>query len=74
VDALPVEFLREFDDAYRVEGAFLDAYPAASAKIFVNYWFLLSSYELDRVSSIEYFGAESVAWYSTIVRFTVFLV
>jgi hypothetical protein len=74
MNAFTLQFLWKFDDAYRVEGAFLDADSAARAEVFIDYWFLLAFNELDRVASIEYFRAESIAGDSAIIWLTVFLI
>ena len=72
--AFAVEFLRQLDDANRVEWAFLDAYSTSSAEAFVDYGLLLSRNELDRISPVQDFWAESIARNTAIIRFTVFLV
>jgi hypothetical protein len=74
VNAFPIKFLREFDDAYRIERTFLDAYSTAGAEFLVNDRLLFARHELNRIPSIEYLGAESVARYSTVVRFAMFFV
>ena len=55
-------------------GHFLDADPATCAQILIDYRFLLSGNELDCISSIKDLRAKAIAWYSTIIWFTVFLV
>jgi hypothetical protein len=74
VDTFSLQFLRKLDNTYRVEGAFLDTYSATRTEVFIDYRFLLSFNEFDRVSTVENFRTEPVAWYSAIVWFTVLLI
>jgi len=74
VDAFPIEFLGEFNDAYCIEGALLNAYSAACAEILVYDRLLLPLHESDRVTSVQHFRAEAIAGYSTIIRFAMLLV
>jgi hypothetical protein len=74
MDAFSIQLLRKFHNANRVEWTFSDTYSAPGAERFIDDGFFLSSDELDRVSSIQYLGAETIARYPTIIWFAVLFV
>jgi hypothetical protein len=74
VNTLPIQFLRQLHDAYGIKGAFLDANPTTCAQVFIDYRFLLSGNEFDRVPPVQNFGAEPVTRNAAIIRFAMLLV
>jgi hypothetical protein len=74
VNALSVQFLRQFHDADCVVGTFPDADSAACTEVFIYDRFFLSCYEFDCVSSVQDFWAESVAWNAAIIWFAMLFV
>ena len=74
MNAFPIQFLGKFHYANGVKGAFLDANSAARAEVLIDDWLLLPLHELDRITPVQHFGAETVTRNAAVVGLTMLFV